>query len=150
MARVGRSPLTSGTSGGSAMPIRAGDQHQKFSLPKAQTGLKGGSQWHESVSSSLEHNSQTTGTMTATNSGIVIGYLENTSTNLQYHQTSIAVKPATMPHLTNSGENTPISSVIVNQLNYRGGMDECLPPPVESGTFATLDTSQTRSTHAGD
>ena len=29
----------------------------------------------------------------------------------------------------------------------RGGMDECLPPPIESGTLATFDTAQTRSTH---
>ena len=83
MARVARSSLSSGTSGGSEMPVRAGDQHQKFALPEAQTGLKGGSQWHESVSSSHELNSQTVGTMTATNSGIGVGYMENTSTNLQ-------------------------------------------------------------------
>ena len=142
--------LSSGTSGGSVMPIRAGDQHRKFSLPEDQGGLKGGSQWHESVSFSRGQNSQTTGTMTATNSGIGVGYMENTSTNLQSQQTSIAVKPTTMPYLTNNGENAPISSEIANQLTYQGGMDECLPPPIESGTLATLDTSQTRSTHAGD
>ena len=118
MTTEAHSSLSSGTSGGSVMPIRAGDQHRKFSLPEDQGGLKGGSQWHESVSSSRGQNSQTTGTMTATNSGIGIGYMENTSTNLQSQQTSIAVKPAIMPHLTNNGENAPISSEIVNQLNY--------------------------------
>ena len=84
MARVARSSLSSGTSGGSVMPIRAGDQQRKFSLPEDQGGLKGGSQWHESVSFPRGQNSQTTGTMTATNSGIGIEYIENTSTNLQH------------------------------------------------------------------
>ena len=113
--------LTTGTSGGSVMTNRAGDQVQNISLPEAQTGLKGGSQWHESVSSARARDLQTCRTTTTTISGIADGYVGNTSTNLQHQQISITVKPTTMPYRADNGENTLISSELANQLNYQGG-----------------------------